>query len=335
MTTLHSILQQHIDYTSFQSSRRHGDPLCRYIARDVACVKQNAKRRSVPERLTDEECYTQARVRLLAQPDRSQPPSAASSSSSSSSNSDVLLDVYAQTSTLLRVWQPPPPSSAVAATSPTQREAALRQVLVDCRTVRAAQVRRGQDPLAPSQWLDDNIISFGADSLNLEHGFSSNGTPSTHAFCFTSLEVSSERPLALSQTHKRYPTTARANELPHRWWLLPLHVHGNHWALAVYDRQQAILILLDSLNNQRATLAGMADTLKLLPKRLGHTEQTLRIVRQRVTQQTDGCSCGLFVLEFMRTICSMPSFDFDQFGTIDVDVSGTRARLAAMMATSE
>ena len=233
MTTVHSILQSHVDHKSFQSSRARGDPLFGYIARCVACVKQNGKRRSPPQLLSDVECYNQARVRLLAQPDVSHPPSAASSSSPSSpaSNSDLLLDVYAHTSTLVRVLHPPPPSSAVADTSPAQREEALRRVLNDCRTVRAAQVRRGEDLLAPSKWLDDNIISFGVDALNLEYGFPSNRPPSTHAFCFTSLEVSSGKPLGLSQTHTRYPWTARAHELPHRWWLLPLHVHGNHWGV--------------------------------------------------------------------------------------------------------
>jgi hypothetical protein len=73
----------------------------------------------------------------------------------------------------------------------------------------------------------------------------------------------------------------------------------------------------------------------LFPQRLGHTRETLRTVRQRVSQQEDGSSCGLYVFELCRAICNNAKFDFDQFGVMEVDVDGTRDRLRGLMEEEE
>jgi hypothetical protein len=349
--SLHAILSEHPNYTSFKSARlcARGDPLFRRIAKRVTRVKQAAKRSSRPgsRPLTDEEAYPIVRADLLSEPDVIAPtfptvPTTAVSAVTAVSvpppavapSYDLLLDVFAHTSALLRVVHAPPPDTNVSASlrDVQQRRAELEKILNHCRATRRQELGRGTDVLAPGQWLNDNVLAFGADSLNLLHGFPAVGEPSTHAFCFTPLNVSSDQPVMLSQIFRRYPSGTRANDLPHRWLLLPLHL-GQHWALAVYDRRKPMLILLDSMKDHRepASLEGMTTNLRLLPQRLGHTIDTLRIMRQPVTQQRDGSSCGLFVLELMRHICSTPSFDYTPFSCIEVDVTGVREKLIEQM----
>ena len=182
--------------------------------------------------------------------------------------------------------------------------------------------------LEPGQWLDDEVINFALTALNYQHGFEDGRM---NAFCFGTLEVAARRDLRTSNLEQRHPTAVRAHDLTCRYWVLPLHCSGNHWSLAVYDTQEPTLYLLDSLSRAAppgATLlpADWTD----LPSMLGHTDATLPVVRLPATQQSDGSSCGLFLIEFATAVCQ-PGWKPQPECGLDVSVRDTAGRIRGLL----
>ena len=150
-------------------------------------------------------------------------------------------------------------------------------------------LRCAQKVDSSTNFLTDNVIAYFMEALN--HHNHRLHLQDQHAYCFdpqvvTRAEVDDGYGLRAFD-----PITAEAA----RYWLLPRNLPRCHWWLDVYDRYRHVLYRADS-----ATLLHLTDP---LPSRLWQ-DHPPEIRSLNVPQQTDGESCGDFVIQFALVVAT-------------------------------
>ena len=114
-----------------------------------------------------------------------------------------------------------------------------------------------------------------------------------------------------------------------------VNLNGNHWMCAVWSRQLSrIIYTLDSMVTGTAYQPAL-DYFMSLCEALGDAEP-ITIEALPVAQQSDGTSCGLFVIEYCKVLCAEGadiSSDATRLQLEQVDTTLTRTWLGKLART--
>ena len=81
-------------------------------------------------------------------------------------------------------------------------------------------------------------------------------------------------------------------------------LNGNHWMAAARTRQQPnVIYTIDSMARSSSHRRALSPFVSLCVT-LSGTDARIAIQAVPVAQQTDGCSCGLFVIEYCKVLCT-------------------------------
>lgn len=138
-----------------------------------------------------------------------------------------------------------------------------------------------QDLLCPAGWLTGAIINMALDAIT------SAGVP-RHFPVTTDVITATAR----ADNHPAY--TQRLYE--HDILLLPLHICGNHWALASLDRKTKAVSVYDSMASTMHEEAAEAVISQFLSEFLGEDAYAWNFTTGASPQQSDTSSCGVFAL---------------------------------------
>ena len=157
--------------------------------------------------------------------------------------------------------------------------------------------------LKPGKWLDDHVIDIylAAQLDNLKQ-----------VYVFSALFMTTLKEFGLKRTKKRLKGFKNIFE-PEKL-IIPLHVHGNHWTLAVVDNKKKSIYYYDSMSgyehqdsNNKPTgktsssiheLRLLKEYLQIQSEVLGTGDSEYLIYdRMPCPQQHNGSDCGVFMCE--------------------------------------
>eukprot|EP00105_Crassostrea_gigas_P039134 XP_019923282.1 PREDICTED: ubiquitin-like-specific protease 1 isoform X8 [Crassostrea gigas] len=142
--------------------------------------------------------------------------------------------------------------------------------------------------LKNQNWLNDKVINAYLALLM----WNQNKEDSNHIFVMPSY-------LAVLWELGRFDTWLyqKVRLSAFRWIFLPVNVHENHWVLLVANVPQRSVTILDSMNGENHTLIQRwMKYMHIRDKHVNDLQCSWTVGQLQSQRQTDGSSCGVFVL---------------------------------------
>lgn len=165
-----------------------------------------------------------------------------------------------------------------------------------------------QDLIGTSGWLTGAIMNMALDAIT------SAGVP-RHFPVTTDVVTATAR----ADNNPAYTKRLRDND---DILILPLHISGNHWALATLDRKTKAVSVYDSMASTMHEEAAEAVISRFLSEFVGEDAHTWNFTTGSSPQQSDTSSCGVFALATAihllsgRTIPHAPSYHVKMWRTM-------------------
>ena len=159
--------------------------------------------------------------------------------------------------------------------------------------------------LKDRQWLSDEIINYYVELLR--ENSSCYGSSTSKIFFFQSFFYPKLRD---ENGVFSYANVCNWNKQVDMFCFqkifVPMHVNGDHWALAVIEINNKRINYIDSL--EKETTFGDVEILNMWlsreAQRMGRSEsfEKFQLVKMECPQQNNGDDCGVFLLAFMHLI---------------------------------
>lgn len=161
--------------------------------------------------------------------------------------------------------------------------------------------------LRPGKWLDDHVIDMYLAELT---------TPLVDVFCFSSLFMTTLKEFGLQKGMKRRLKGFKSVFEP-RVVLVPLHVHGNHWTLAVINNADKSIRYFDSMRSSRSSGSSELEILQkflgIQSENLGQPPEQYEVIDNcDCPQQANGSDCGVFMCAAAVCIAYKRSLSYSQ-----------------------
>uniref|UniRef100_A0A8W8HZD9 Ubiquitin-like protease family profile domain-containing protein n=1 Tax=Magallana gigas TaxID=29159 RepID=A0A8W8HZD9_MAGGI len=170
----------------------------------------------------------------------------------------------------------------------TQFQTGYRPIFNDSDYFELWQLKGDFNTLKNQNWLNDKVINAYLALLM----WNQNKEDSNHIFVMPSY-------LAVLWELGRFDTWLyqKVRLSAFRWIFLPVNVHENHWVLLVANVPQRSVTILDSMNGENHTLIQRwMKYMHIRDKHVNDLQCSWTVGQLQSQRQTDGSSCGVFVL---------------------------------------